>query len=81
MNVEVFKNLCRTVFPDCYIRCTDRHIPIVNAYLWQYGPCFAHFWKDRCVAWEKGETFCAKCDWTSEEFEALLKNVKVSYGM
>ena len=80
MDVEVFKKLCKEIVPDCYIRCVSKRIPIVDVYLWHYGPYFAHFWEGKCVAWPKSVGFCGKCDWTAKEFKALRQKVKLSYG-
>lgn len=58
MNAKVFKNICKVVFPKCYIRCNNRYIPIYSAYLWRDGPYFAHLWEDKCVAWRREEDCC-----------------------
>lgn len=80
MDVEVFKKLCKEIVPGCYIRCVSKSIPIVDVYLWHYGPCIAHFWENKCTAWRKDVLFCKKCNWTAKEFKAFLKKVKLSYG-
>ena len=88
MEAQEFIAICKEVFPDCTIKgastiksAAKKKHPCLRVFTSGVGYYVAHLWDDRCVAWERGEDFCGKHDWTTDEFKNKLQQVKLSYGL